>query len=148
MFPIKSVNINACMDLKGGGRYVLLPAVGYTGSCMFQQAQNEYRCLSRINTVVWEHGSTIVRAETLLPSLALIVLKAQYLHAQSVLEVNETWCTRTGTGICYSTTTDIFSKELSNKYVSSFQWTDPIPPTPCIQIKAISFFFLIKRFQI
>lgn len=63
---------------------------------MFQQVENEHRCLSRINTVVRGHGSTIVRAGTLLPSLGLLALKAQYLHAQSVLNelwVNETWCT-------------------------------------------------------
>lgn len=55
------------------------------GNCMFQQVENERRCLSRINTVVWGHGSTIVRVGTLLPSIGLQALKAQYLHAQSVL---------------------------------------------------------------
>lgn len=80
---------------------------------MFQQVENEYRCLSRINTVVREHGSTIVRARTLLPSLGLIASKARYLHAQSVLnelQVNETvhsQCECTGMENCSGTTFDI-----------------------------------------
>lgn len=87
---------------------------------MFQQAQNEYRCLSRINTVVWEHGSTIVRVETLLPSLALIVLKAQYLHAQSVLEVNETWCTLSANAQGRESATELLTFSVKKYQTSMF----------------------------
>lgn len=75
MLSIKAVNIeDACMDLGVQEKTFSSPS-SIIGSCMFQQVKNEYRFLSRINTVVGEHGSTIVRVGTLLPSLGLIALK-------------------------------------------------------------------------